>query len=160
MEPCAAGTGFKEYQALTAIAAARTVKQPPKAILAPGKSGVDSRIQSLLKEVLRSLDDSKAEEIVTIDLAGKTSIADYMIIATGRSGVHAAAIANHLIIALKEAGVEAPRVEGVPQCDWVLVDAGDIIVHVFRPEVRQFYNLEKMWSGDRPVESAGKQRAM
>ncbi len=148
-----------ECRALTAIAATRTVKQPPKGILAPGKSGVDGRIQSLLKEVVKSLDDSKAEDIVQIDLAGKTSIADYMVIATGRSSVHAAAIANHLIMALKGAGFDTPRVEGVPQCDWVLVDAGDVIVHVFRPEVRQFYNLEKMWSGDRPVESAGKQRA-
>ncbi len=75
-----------------------------------------------------------------------------MIIATGRSTVHVGAIADKAIKALKAAGVVAPRVEGLPQCDWVLIDAGDVIVHIFRPEVRQFYNLEKMWGGDRPVE--------
>ncbi len=117
-------------------------------------------MQSLLRDVVTNLEDSKAEDIVQIDLAGKTSIADVMIIATGRSSVHVGAIADHVVKSLKEAGVATPRVEGLPHCDWVLVDAGDIILHLFRPEVRQFYNLEKMWSGDRPVESMGKQRAI
>ena len=115
---------------------------------------------AILQDVLVALDDSKAEEIVQIDLAGKTSIADVMIVATGRSNVHVGAIADRVVKALKAAGVGAPRVEGLPHCDWVLVDAGDLIVHIFRPEVRQFYNLEKMWGGGRPVETAGERRTM
>jgi ribosome-associated protein len=106
----------------------------------------------LARTVFESLDDSKAEDIVSIDLKGKTALADAMVIATGRSSTHVGAIADRVIKACKAAGVVAPRVEGLPQCDWVLVDAGDVIVHIFRPEVRQFYNLEKMWSGDRPSE--------
>ena len=85
-----------------------------------------------------------------IDLAGKTTLADAMTIAAGRSNTHVGAIAERVIKACKEFGVAAPRVEGMPHNDWVLVDAGDVIVHIFRPEVRLFYNLEKMWSGDRP----------
>jgi len=101
---------------------------------------------------LASLEDSKAEDVIPINLHGKTSIADMMIVATGRSNTHVGAIAERMIRTLKEVGVPAPRVEGMPHCDWVLIDAGDVIVHVFRPEVRQFYNLEKMWGGDRPGE--------
>ena len=107
---------------------------------------------ALVKNVRTSLEDSKAEDIVSIDLRGKTSLADLMIIATGRSNVHVGAIADRVVKACKEAGLVAPRVEGLPHCDWVLIDAGDVIVHVFRPEVRQFYNLEKMWGADRPGE--------
>ncbi|WP_363348931.1 ribosome silencing factor [Methylocystis echinoides] len=106
---------------------------------------------SIVQNVLKALDETKAEDVISIDLRGKTALADEMIIATGRSTVHVGAIADKAMRALKEAGVSA-RVEGVPQCDWVLIDAGDVIVHIFRPEVRQFYNLEKMWGGDRPVE--------
>ena len=106
----------------------------------------------LAKAVLASLEDSKAEDIVKVDLTGKTSIADMMIIATGRSSVHVGAIADHIARACRAAGYPAPRVEGQPLCDWVLLDLGDAIVHVFRPEVRQFYNLEKLWSADRPGE--------
>jgi ribosome-associated protein len=106
----------------------------------------------IVQKVLTSLDEAKAEDVVSIDLRGKTALADDMIIATGRSTVHVGAIADKAIKACKAAGVVAPRVEGLPQCDWVLIDAGDVIVHIFRPEVRQFYNLEKMWGGDRPVE--------
>ncbi|MGL4727207.1 MAG: ribosome silencing factor [Bosea sp. (in: a-proteobacteria)] len=105
-----------------------------------------------LERVTAALDDMKAEEIVTIDLAGKTSLADTMIIANGRSNRHVGSIAERVVEFIKAAGMAAPRVEGFPHCDWVLVDAGDVIVHVFRPEVRQFYNLEKMWGADRPVE--------
>jgi len=112
-----------------------------------------------VQNVLTSLEDSKAEDIVSIDLHGKTSIADTMIIATGRSNVHVGAIADRVIKALKARGTYVPRVEGLQSCDWVLVDAGDIIVHLFRPEVRQFYNLEKMWGMDRPGEDRpGKDR--
>lgn len=105
-----------------------------------------------MSEILLSLDEAKAEDIVAIDLAGKTEIADAMVIATGRSNVHVGAIADRVIKACKASGAGAPKVEGLPQCDWVLVDAGDVIVHIFRPEARQFYNLEKMWGGDRPRE--------
>lgn len=89
---------------------------------------------------------------MAIDVAGKTTLADTMIVATGRSNVHVGAIADHLVKAVREAGYPTPRLEGVPNCDWVLLDAGDAIVHIFRPEVRQFYNLEKLWSADRPAE--------
>ncbi len=98
-----------------------------------------------LKIVLDSLEDSKAEDIVSIDIQGKSSLGDYMVVASGRSHRHVAAAADHLITAVKEAGMGAPRVEGLTNADWVLIDCGDVIVHIFRPEVREFYNLEKMW---------------
>jgi ribosome-associated protein len=97
-----------------------------------------------LNTVLASLEDSKAEDIVSIDIQGKSSLADFMVVASGRSHRHVAAAADNLLKALKEAGVPA-RVEGLPAADWVLIDAGDIIVHIFRPEVREFYGIEKMW---------------
>lgn len=100
------------------------------------------------------LAEMKAEEAVEIDLRGKTSLADTMLIASGRSNRHVASIAERIISTLKERGQGAPRVEGLPAADWVLIDAGDLIVHVFRPEVRGFYNLEKMWGADRPSERA------
>lgn len=100
---------------------------------------------STLATVLASLDDSKAEDLVSIDIQGKSALGDYMVIASGRSNRHVAAIADHLLSALKDAGHGAARVEGKASADWVLIDTGDIIVHVFRPEVRSFYNLEKMW---------------
>lgn len=117
-------------------------------------------IGPLVRNVLLSLDDSKAEDIVSIDLRGKTSIADVMVIATGRSSVHVGAIADRLIKSCKESGIAAPRVEGLPHCDWVLIDAHDVIVHIFRPDVRRFYNLEKMWGGDRPAERPTGRRAV
>jgi ribosome-associated protein len=90
-------------------------------------------------------------------LAGKTSLGDAMIVASGRSQRHVGAIADKLIERLKEEGVRDTRVEGMPLCDWVLIDAGDVIVHIFRPEAREFYNLEKMWGSERPKreEAAG-----
>ncbi|MEZ5744250.1 MAG: ribosome silencing factor [Sphingomonadaceae bacterium] len=100
----------------------------------------------LLVSVLESLDDDQAQEIVTIPLEGKSSIADYMIIASGRSTRQVAAIAQKLAEKLKKEGHPAPRIEGLPAADWVLVDAGGVIVHLFRPEVRSFYNLERMWA--------------
>ncbi|HEY7766473.1 MAG TPA: ribosome silencing factor [Aestuariivirgaceae bacterium] len=106
----------------------------------------------LLSTILTSLDDSKAEEITSIDLDGKGAIADQMVIATGRSNRHVSAIADHLVEKLKAAGFANLRIEGVPQCDWVLVDSGDVVVHLFRPEVRSFYNLEKLWSPLAPDE--------
>lgn len=104
----------------------------------------------LVELASRSLDDSKAEDLVVIDLEGKSSISDYMIIASGRSTRQVAAMAEHLIEKLKSVGVKGISVEGMSQGDWVLIDAGDIIVHLFRPEVRDFYGLEKMWGGEQP----------
>lgn len=97
-----------------------------------------------------SLDDDKAEDIVAIDLAGKSAIGDYMIIATGRSARQVSAMADHLLRKLKDQGVDGVTVEGQSRGDWVLIDAGDIIVHLFRPEVREFYGLEKMWGATPP----------
>ena len=88
----------------------------------------------------------KAEDIVTIDLSGKTSIGDYMVVASGRSQRHVASVADNVVKEIEKSGVARVRVEGVRQADWVLIDAGDVIVHVFRPEIREFYNLEKMWA--------------
>ena len=102
-------------------------------------------MSSALDKVLASLEDSKAENIVSIDIQGKSSLGDHMVIASGRSNRHVAAVAEHLLRAIKDAGMGQARVEGLGGSDWVLIDAGDIIVHVFRPEVREFYNLEKMW---------------
>jgi len=88
----------------------------------------------------------KAEDSVVIDLTEKSSIGDYMVVTTGRSQRHVSAVADHLVKDIEDAGNSRVRVEGMRQGDWVLIDAGDVIVHVFRPEVRAFYNLEKMWS--------------
>ncbi len=95
--------------------------------------------------VLASLDDSKAENIVSIDIQGRSVLGDHMVVASGRSHRHVAAVAEHLIKAIKDAGFGNPRVEGLSNADWVLIDTGDVIVHVFRPEVREFYAIEKMW---------------
>jgi ribosome-associated protein len=103
-------------------------------------------VGQLLNLVQESLDDDKAEDLVTVDLHGKTSIADYMVIASGRSVRHIGALADHLMRTVKAAGHGNCKVEGMPKCDWVLIDIGDVIVHLFRPEVREFYNLEKLWS--------------
>ena len=105
--------------------------------------------EETLRLVLARLDDAKAEDTITIDLHGKTSIGDYMVVTSGRSQRHVGAVADHVLGDLEKAGVRGLRVEGMPHCDWVLIDAGDVIVHVFRPEVRAFYNLEKMWAPGR-----------
>jgi ribosome-associated protein len=107
-----------------------------------------------LSLILSRLDDMKAEETVTIDLRGKSSITDYMIVTSGRANRHVGAIAENVAKGLKESGSPAPHIEGLPNCDWVLIDSGDVIVHVFRPEVREFYNLEKMWTSDKPAAKA------
>ena len=95
--------------------------------------------------VLQSLDDDKAEEVVTIDLRGRTSVADYMVICSGRSSRQVAAIAEKLLERLKEKFRLSARHEGKETGDWVLIDTGDVVVHIFRPEVREFYQLERMW---------------
>jgi ribosome-associated protein len=105
---------------------------------------------ALVEQIVRWLDEAKAESIVTIDIKKKSSIGDFMIIASGRSDRHVGAVADQVADKLKQSGYPRIRVEGQQQCDWVLVDAGDVIVHIFRPEVREFYNLEKMWLADRP----------
>lgn len=102
-------------------------------------------VSRAINTVLASLEDSKAENIVSIDIQGKSSLGDYMVVASGRSHRHVAAVAEHLLKALKDAGLGNARVEGLSGSDWVLIDTGDVIVHIFRPEVREFYNLEKMW---------------
>ncbi len=102
-------------------------------------------VGDVLDMVNGSLDESKAEEITTIDIKGKSALGDYMVVASGRSQRHVTAIADHLLRQLKSGGVKSPRVEGLQHGDWVLIDIGDIIIHLFRPEVREFYGLEKMW---------------
>jgi ribosome-associated protein len=89
----------------------------------------------------------KAEDSITIDLTGKSSIGDYMVVTSGRSQRHVGSVAERVVKDIEAAGARGVRVEGMRQCDWVLIDAGDVIVHVFKPETRSFYNLEKMWSG-------------
>jgi ribosome-associated protein len=111
---------------------------------------------SLLSRILVSLDDDKAEEIVTIDLEGRSSLADSIVIANGRSQRHVSAIAQHLARRLKEAGYGTRPVDGMASGDWVLVDAGDVIVHIFRPEVRAYYDLEGMWSVKEPARAAAR----
>ena len=100
--------------------------------------------------VLRRLDEDKAQEIVFIDLKDKSSIAESMIVASGRSHRHVSALADRLLRAIKEEGFGRARVEGLPHCDWVLIDTGDVVIHLFRPEVRTFYNIEKIWAVDAP----------
>ncbi len=101
--------------------------------------------EELLEHILTSLEDDKAEEIVKIDLRGKSEMADYMVIASGRSSRQVAAISEHLVDTLKQDHGRLSKIEGKDAGDWVLIDTGDVIVHVFRPEVREFYQLEKMW---------------
>ena len=98
--------------------------------------------------VLQSLEDAKAEDVVSVDIAGKSSLADFMVVTSGRSNRHVAAVADQVMKAMRDNGFGKPRIEGLPHADWVLVDGGDVIVHIFRPEVREFYNLEKMWQAD------------
>lgn len=114
-----------------------TAKQTQKAAIAA--------INSVLETVMTCLDDSKAEEITTIDIQDKSALADYMVIASGRSNRHVSAVADHLLRELKSTGHKSIKVEGLQNADWVLIDIGDIVVHLFRPEVREFYALEKMW---------------
>ena len=132
----------KERTTLSPIAASRASQRraPEPVSKRPGAKEILHLIQS-------RLDDIKAEDTITIDLAGKSSIADAMVVTSGRSNRHVAACADRVVEGLEEAGVTDIRVEGMPHCDWVLIDAGDVIVHIFRPEVRAFYNLEKMWAG-------------
>ncbi len=107
---------------------------------------VDYAAEDVLNTVIASLEDSKAEDMTTINIKGKSALGDYMVVASGRSHRHVSAICDHLLKALKDGGFGTARVEGLQSSDWVLIDTGDVIVHVFRPEVRDFYAIEKMWS--------------
>jgi ribosome-associated protein len=135
---------LKGSEALPTSALHRTAKRT---------SGPVSRhptAQETLRIVLARLEDMKAEDSLTLDLTGKSFIADLMVVTSGRSQRHVAAIAEHLVKDIEKAGAPRVRVEGLRQGDWVLIDAGDVIVHVFRPDIRAHYNLEKMWSAGRP----------
>jgi ribosome-associated protein len=134
----------KERTTLSPTAAPRaTARRAP----APVSQRPDA--QETLRLILDRLEDMKAEDTITIDLTGKTAFTDAMVITSGRSNRHVGAVADRVLEGLKKAGIKDARVEGMPHCDWVLIDAGDVVVHVFRPEVRAFYDLEKMWSGTR-----------
>ncbi len=114
-------------------------------------SSGDQRAPGALEAlILKRLDEDKAQDVIFIDLKDKSSFADSLVVASGRSNRHVSALADHLLRALKDAGLGKCRVEGLPHCDWVLIDAGDVIVHLFRPEVRAFYNIEKIWSVEPP----------
>jgi ribosome-associated protein len=130
----------KGKEPLSAPAISRAARRAPRPV-----SRTRPDAEETLRLVLASLDDIKAEDILTIDLRGKTSIGDFMVVASGRSQRHVGSVADRVNQDLHKAGVTT-RVEGMPHCDWVLIDASDVIVHVFRPEVRAFYNLEKMWT--------------
>jgi len=121
-----------------------TPKQSRKKASAKASKSAKNAVDDALKAILANLDDSKAEDIVTIDIRDKTAIADYMVVASGRSKRHVAAISDTVARHMKSLGTSA-RIEGQQNADWILTDFGDIIVHVFRPEVRDFYSLEKMW---------------
>ena len=123
------------------------IKKPRKP---RGKKADAPKPVGALDVILKQLDDAKAQQVVTIKLEEKKAVADVMVVASGTSNRHVGAIADQIMQKLKERGYRDLRIQGLPQCDWVLVDAGDVIVHIFRPEVRSFYNLEKLWSANAP----------
>jgi ribosome-associated protein len=125
---------------------AKSAKATRKTSTEPAALKAQPDADKTLNLILSRLDDMKAEETVTIDLRGKSAFSDYMIVTTGRANRHVGAIAENVTKALKENGIKNIHVEGLPNCDWVLIDSGDVVVHVFRPEVREFYNLERLWT--------------
>jgi ribosome-associated protein len=142
--PACAGAGAthaKGKQPLSKTALSRATRVTPEPVSRRPNA------KETLRIVLARLEDMKAEDSVTIDLTGKSSIGDFMVVTSGRSQRHVGAVAEHVVKDLKAAGMTGIHVEGQRQADWVLIDAGDVIVHVFRPEVRAFYDLEKMWKG-------------
>jgi ribosome-associated protein len=134
--------------ALSTVVISRAERREPEAV-----SRMRANAEEILRLVLARLDDMKAEDTITIDLRDKSSIGDYMVVSTGRSQRHVGSVADRVVEDLHKAGVRT-RVEGMPHCDWVLIDAGDVVVHVFRPEVRDFYNLEKMWASGKQAKRA------
>lgn len=117
---------------------------------APSSAGYSA--EEVLNAIVSSIEDSKGEDLSTIDIRGKSALGDYMVIASGRSHRHVSAIADHLQRALKNEGYGPVKVEGEQAADWILIDTGDVIVHIFRPEVREFYGIEKMWNMDESTE--------
>lgn len=140
------GVLFRMSERTPALSTELSPRKEQESAAAVRVTGDDTHVEELETLVLDSLEDDKAEDIVAIDLRGKSSVTDIMIVASGRSARHVNALADHLVRKLKDHGSGKARVEGMQTCDWVLIDAGDVIVHLFRPEVRSFYNLEKMWS--------------
>ena len=139
------------YLRLDLPATARAPKPAPKPA-----SQLDPKVDALHALILASHDDDQAVETISIPLAGKSSVADYMVIASGRSTRQVASMANKIAQKIKDTTGERVSIEGLPTADWVLIDAGDVIVHLFRPEVRSFYNLERMWAfGDLPTDTYG-----
>lgn len=135
-------TAMSEAQRLPSAFGNSTLLPMPDHITSTLPSAEPGSLHAL---ILGQLEDDQAQDIVSIPLEGKSSIADHMVIATGRSTRQVASMAAKLAERVKEAGEPAPRIEGLPAADWVLIDAGDVVVHLFRPEVRSFYNLERMW---------------
>lgn len=126
--------------------ARKTRKAAPRPAAKKAKPSALAAKSPLLNSILAQLGEDQAINTVQIDLQNKSTIADYMVVTSGRSNRHVNAIAEHVIERLHKSGSPRVRVEGMPNCDWVLIDAGDVILHIFRPEVRAFYNLEKMWA--------------
>ena len=147
-------TGAKKAPAKAAKPAPKKTPKKPISKKAALKKAANQPLyaadDALLDRIRASLEDDKAQDIVTIPLGGRSSLADAIVIATGTSSRHVAAIAEHLARRLKDAGYGTRPVNGAQQGDWVLVDAGDVIVHIFRPEVREYYNLESMWTVEEP----------
>jgi ribosome-associated protein len=144
-EPRIRGSTCNEREGpLSTLAISRAAESVPEPV-----SQVRPDAEETLRIILARLDDMKAEDTITIDLTGKTSIADTMVVTSGRSNRHVGSVADNVVKDLELAGLRGVRVEGLPYCDWVLIDAGDVIVHIFRPEVRAFYNIEKMWAPGR-----------
>ena len=141
------------------VAKKPVAKRPVAKKSAPSPKKIASAYDpALLKRILESLDDDKAEEVVTIDLEGRSSLCDAIVVASGRSTRHVGSIAEHLARRLKDAGYGTRPMNGIAQGDWALVDAGDVIVHVFRPEVRAYYDLEGMWSVEEPARGRASHR--
>ena len=141
------GTGFvsaiqRKERSLTKSVLSRVSEKSAPVAVSPHRPDADETLSTILDR----LDDMKAEETITIDLRGKSSLADFMIVTSGRANRHVGAIAENVAKSLKETGIKNIHVEGLPNCDWVLIDSGDVIVHVFRPEVREFYNLERLYT--------------
>ena len=143
----AQGSGTEREGPLSTVAIARSGARRDPDHVSKGRPNAEET----LRIVLSRLDDMKAEDTTTIDLRTESMIADYMVVTSGRSNRHVGAVADQVLEDLRKGGLVGLRVEGMPLCDWVLIDAGDVIVHVFRPEVRAFYNIEKMWSRGRTV---------
>jgi ribosome-associated protein len=145
------GGGTEREGPLTSVASLRAGDRRDPESVSRRRPNADET----LRIVLERLDDMKAEDTLTIDLRKQSAIADYMVVTSARSNRHVGSVAERVLEGLRDAGLTGVRVEGMQYCDWVLIDAGDVIVHVFRPEVRTFYSLEKMWSQER----AGVRRA-